>query len=89
MLRKLVTSVWPRNAKQRALALQIKSITGFKPSRLVCYEQALRHHSASKAIHHNGSRDSNERLEFLGDAMLNAVIAEYLFKKYPYILSIL
>jgi ribonuclease-3 len=51
---------------------------------LVCYEQALRHHSVSKAIHHNGSRDSNERLEFLGDAMLNAVIAEYLFKKYPY-----
>ncbi len=84
MLRKLVTSVWPRNAKQRALALQIKSITGFKPSRLVCYEQALRHHSVSKTIHHNGSRDSNERLEFLGDAMLNAVIAEYLFKKYPY-----
>ena len=28
--------------------------------------------------------DSNERLEFLGDAVLGTVIAEYLFKKYPY-----
>ncbi len=27
---------------------------------------------------------NNERLEFLGDAMLGAIVAEYLFKKYPY-----
>ena len=84
MLRRIVTSIWPRNAKHRAFSAQIKHITGFRPGNLVCYEQALRHHSVSKTIHQNGSRDSNERLEFLGDAMLNAVIADYLFKKYPF-----
>jgi ribonuclease-3 len=32
----------------------------------------------------NGSRSSNERLEFLGDAILGSVVAELLFKSYPY-----
>ena len=38
-------------------------------------EEALTHRSASA---HN-----NERLEFLGDALLNLIIAEYLFQQYP------
>ncbi len=54
------------------------------PVDLNCYKQALRHHSISTKIHNSGSKDSNERLEYLGDAILNSVIAEYLFKKYPY-----
>jgi ribonuclease III len=49
-----------------------------------CYLQALRHHSASATIHENGSRDSNERLEYLGDAVLNIVVAELLFNKFPF-----
>jgi len=31
----------------------------------------------------NGHRQHNERLEFLGDAVLNGIVAEYLYKKYP------
>lgn len=54
------------------------------PNGLIAYEQALRHHSVSRTIHHNGYKDSNERLEYLGDAMLNAIVAEFLFKKYPF-----
>ncbi|MDP1728253.1 MAG: ribonuclease III [Bacteroidota bacterium] len=84
MLRRLLTHIKPRTAEQRALGLKIKAITGFLPHNLICYEQALRHHSVSKTIHNNGSKDSNERLEFLGDAVLNAIVAEYLFKKYPF-----
>jgi len=54
------------------------------PLTLRSYEQALRHHSVSRTIHTNGYKDSNERLEYLGDAMLNAIVAEFLFKKYPF-----
>lgn len=63
---------------------KLKQITGLFPTNLSCYTQSLRHHSIASKIHLSGSKDSNERLEFLGDAVLNAVIAEFLFKKYPY-----
>lgn len=84
MFSRLLTLLRPRSAEKRAFARKIKSITGYTPHRLFAYEQALRHHSVSKTIHPTGSKDSNERLEFLGDAMLNCIIAEYLFKKYPF-----
>lgn len=62
----------------------IRRITGFFPGVVACYIQALRHHSASNTIHQNGSRDSNERLEYLGDSVLNTVVAEMLFNRFPY-----
>lgn len=71
-------------SKDRVLFIRIKQITGITPLNLSCYKQSLRHHSIASKIHNSGSKDSNERLEFLGDAVLNSVIAEYLFKKYPY-----
>lgn len=84
MIRRLLTHLRPRTADQRALAVKIKVITGFLPGGITPYQQALRHHSVSRTIHASGYKDSNERLEFLGDAVLNAVIAEFLFKKYPF-----
>ncbi len=42
------------------------------------YEQALRHSTAAHA-----KSDSNERLEFIGDAILDAVVAAYAFTKFP------
>lgn len=71
-------------SKKRNLFLRIRHITGFTPGNLICYEQSLRHHSSSQKIHENGTKDSNERLEYLGDAVLNTIIAEHLFKKFPY-----
>ena len=44
---------------------------------------AFRHRSVA-VILKNGTKNSNERLEFLGDAVLGSVIAEELFKLYPY-----
>jgi ribonuclease-3 len=85
VLGRFLSNLRPKTAEQRELARKIKTITGFNPVRIKPYQQALRHHSVSKTIHANsGSKDSNERLEFLGDAMLNAIVAEHLFKKYPF-----
>lgn len=70
--------------KRRKLKTAVAHIIGDSPSNLGLYQLALRHSSASKETVIVGFRESNERLEYLGDAVLGMVIAEYLFKKYPY-----
>lgn len=52
---------------------------GYRPKSLQYFELALSHRS----INLGEDEQSNERLEFLGDAILDAVVAEYLYKKYP------
>lgn len=85
MIYKSLTGFYLSNfSKNKVLYRKIKSIAGFTPTKLACYIQALRHHSVSNPIHENGSRDSNERLEYLGDSVLNTVVAELLFNRYPY-----
>ena len=69
---------------RKNLRRSISHIIGERPSNLGLYQLALRHTSASKATAIEGFRESNERLEYLGDAVLGMVIAEFLFKKYPY-----
>ena len=59
----------------------IKSITGYSPINLNLYKQAFRHSSSSSKT--NFLQKSNERLEFLGDAILGSIIAEHLFNLYP------
>jgi len=60
----------------------IKSTSGFKPKNLSLYQQAFFHSSVS--VKRSGTVISNERLEFLGDAVLGAIIADHLFSVYPY-----
>lgn len=55
---------------------------GFYPDNVFLYKLAFRHRSLSIEIN-NGVKVSNERLEYLGDAILGAIVAEYLFKKFP------
>jgi ribonuclease-3 len=62
---------------------KLKNILGFVPGNATLYKMAFRHRSVAKVLK-NGTRSSNERLEFLGDAILGSVIAELLFKSYPY-----
>lgn len=62
--------------------MAIKTIAGFAPTNLALYKLATLH--SSRAKEKNGFRESNERLEYLGDAVLGAAVADYLFKKYPF-----
>ncbi len=55
----------------------------FSPDREYVRKMAFRHKSVAVTIK-EGAKNSNERLEFLGDAVLGSVVAELLFKKYPY-----
>ena len=52
---------------------------GYRPENIQLFREALTH----KSISNNTGGSSNERLEFLGDAILDAVIAEYLYTKFP------
>lgn len=60
----------------------LKNFLGFKPSNLAPYQLAISHVSKAET-NFAGKKDSNERLEYLGDAVLGMIIAEHLFKKYP------
>ncbi len=62
----------------------VEQIIGSKPGNLLLYQLAFRHTSASKETNIGGFRESNERLEYLGDSVLGMIVAEYLFKKYPF-----
>ena len=68
---------------ERKYVKVLKNVLGFVPGNLALYRLAFRHKSKSIVIK-KGTKSSNERLEFLGDAILGAVIAEILFKMYPY-----
>lgn len=59
----------------------IKNILGFMPKDIDLYEQALAHRSIKGT--NEKFKTNNERLEYLGDAVLSAVIADFLYKKYP------
>jgi ribonuclease-3 len=68
--------------KNRELKRAIKNIFGFRPGNIFLYNLAFRHRSAAMPINPR-IKISNERLEYLGDAILGAIVAEYLFKKFP------
>lgn len=59
-----------------------KNIFGFRIRHVNLYRTALMHRSVS-GLSQIGHRENNERLEYLGDAVLGAIIADFLCHKYP------
>lgn len=63
------------------LSFLYASLLGFYPRNIALYKQALTHKSAQIKTD-KGACINNERLEFLGDAVLGAIISDVLFEKY-------
>ncbi|MBT3647286.1 MAG: ribonuclease III [Flavobacteriales bacterium] len=71
-----------QNLRHRQLSTYLFKSWGIRPSDISWYEKALRHKSlvgSGKFCH----QDCNERLELLGDAVLDTVVTEYLFNRFP------
>lgn len=64
---------WPLTAED------IEVLVGWPVRNPQVYQQAFVHRSAVRLT----GMDSNERLEFLGDAVISLVVSEYLYQKYP------
>jgi ribonuclease-3 len=70
-------------SKDKKFYQSLRNVLGFYPGNISLYRKAFTHSSAALEIK-TGVKDSYERLEFLGDAVLSIVIADYLFKKFPF-----
>jgi len=67
---------------KKSFRYALKKILGFRPLRPGIYELAFIHRSVKFELP-DGSIINNERLEYLGDAILDAVLSEYLYRNYP------
>lgn len=62
--------------------LTLKNTLGFSPKNIIFYRKALTHKSVKEKDNY-GIVINNERLEFLGDSVIDTVVADFLFNKYP------
>lgn len=75
----LLNRFFGRKKSIHSLQKQLQNVLGIKTRNISLYTTALSHRSVKESADEN-----NERLEYLGDAILSAIVADYLFKKYPY-----
>jgi ribonuclease III len=83
LLKRLKDLFNTQSSKEQKFVRTIAEITGQTPVNIDLYKLAVCHTSVAKELK-AGVKNSNERLEYLGDAVLGVVVAEYLFKKFPY-----
>jgi ribonuclease-3 len=68
-------------SQDKELVKKLRPVIGFIPVRTSTFKLAFSHKSGSNDKEY--AIQNNERLEYLGDAILGTIVAEYLFKKYP------
>ena len=70
-------------SSEKKLRQSFKLIIGRSPINLALYKQAMMHSSMAET-NEQGIKESYERLEYLGDAVLGLIVAEYLYSHYPF-----
>jgi len=65
--------------KKSPFESNLRMLIGYRTVNVLLFQTALNHRSVKES-----PTENNERLEFLGDAIISSVVAVYLFKKYPY-----
>jgi ribonuclease-3 len=70
-------------SSEKPFILYLINLLGYCPRNIHVFKLAFRHKSVvQESIH--GMKLSNERLEYLGDAVLSSIVADYLYKRFPY-----
>ena len=82
MFRSIYALFKSRYGKDRAYYKILKTIFGIVPNNIELYKLALIHRSASLFLE-DGTPINNERLEFLGDAVIETIVSDFLFIEYP------
>jgi len=82
VIRTIVQRIKLFSSSRKEFYLFLKSLLGFYPTNLRVYDIAVIHKSASKTDS-QGNTINNERLEYLGDAILGAAIADFLYNRFP------
>ncbi len=75
----ILDRIFGKKSAKKIFEKQLENVLGVKPGNISLYTAALSHRSVKE-----GADENNERLEYLGDAVLSTIVADYLFKKYPY-----
>jgi ribonuclease-3 len=72
------------NEQNKAITREdITRITGYNPINVLIYQNAFIHKSVLRFLGDTELKNSYERYEFLGDSVLNLIIADFIFRKYP------
>ncbi|RIH62936.1 ribonuclease III [Mariniphaga sediminis] len=82
VVRRIAQRIKLFSSPRKEFYLFLKDLLGFYPANLKLYDLAFIHKSAS-VYDSQGNLVNNERLEFLGDAILGAIIAEFLYNRFP------
>ena len=83
MIRNLIYRIKLFSSPRKEFYSYIKVLTGHCPLKFKLYDIAFIHKSASY-VDKMGNVVNNERLEYLGDAVLGTIVAEYLYNRFPF-----